>query len=79
MLVMLLGTTLLETMPTKSLSMITTLMLVMRMVTMPTMLLLPMPAMGPMLALVLTTPMDLAVVCCVRWWLLIFACFAVVL
>ena len=59
------GTTMLETMPTKNLSMMTTSMLAMPTMTMPTMtmLLLPMPAMGPILALVMT-PMVLAVVCC---------------
>jgi len=60
-------TTTLETVATKSLSLMTTSMMVMPPVTMPTVLLLPVPALGLMLALVLTTPMNLAVVSCVRW------------
>ncbi len=64
MLLMLLKATTLETMPTKKLSMMTTLMLAMPTMTMltMTMLLLLMSAMGPILALVLTTPLVLAVV-----------------
>ncbi len=59
MLLMLLKATTLEPMPTKKLSMMTTLMLAMSTMTIPTMamLLLPMPAMWPSLAMVLTAPM----------------------
>ncbi len=65
-LVMLLGTTTLETMPTKKLAMMTTLMLAMPTITVltMTMLLLLMPAMGPMLAEVLMDPMVSSVICC---------------